>query len=71
MNESAFHPEDKARYLIDKRLVACGWLIQSKEDAILGAGLGVAVREFQTASGRVDYGLFVGRKPQSRSRFRP
>src|SRR5216684_7617250 len=28
----------------------------------LGAGLGVAVREFQTASGPVDYGLFVGRK---------
>jgi hypothetical protein len=25
------------------------------------AGLGVAVREFQTASGPVDYGLFVGR----------
>jgi type I restriction enzyme R subunit len=24
--------------------------------------LGVAVREFQTASGPVDYGLFVGRK---------
>ena len=28
----------------------------------LGAGLGIAVREFQTASGPVDYGLFVGRK---------
>ena len=28
----------------------------------LGAGLGVAVREFQTASGPVDYGLFVGRR---------
>jgi type I restriction enzyme R subunit len=62
MNESAFHPEDKARSLIDKRLVACGWLIQSKADMNLGAGLGVAVREFQTASGPVDYGLFVGRK---------
>jgi hypothetical protein len=31
MNESAFHPEDKARSLIDKRLVACGWVIQSKQ----------------------------------------
>jgi type I restriction enzyme R subunit len=61
-NESAFHPEDRARSLIDKRLGACGWLIQSKEDVNLGAGLGVAVREFQTASGPVDYGLFVGRK---------
>jgi type I restriction enzyme R subunit len=62
MNESAFHPEDKARSLIDRRLVACGWLIQSKADKNLGGGLGVAVREFQTASGPVDYGLFVGRK---------
>src|SRR5713226_8295880 len=61
MNESAFHPEDKARSLIDRRLVACGWLIQSKADMNLGAGLGVAVREFQTASGPVDYGLFVDR----------
>jgi hypothetical protein len=40
MNESAFHPEDKARSLIDKRLVACGWLIQSKTEMNLGAGLG-------------------------------
>jgi type I restriction enzyme R subunit len=62
MNESAFHPEDKARSLIDRRLAACGWLIQSKTDMNLGAGLGVAVREFQTASGPVDYGLFVGRR---------
>ena len=62
MSESAFHPEDKARSLIDRRLAACGWLIQSKAEMNLGAGLGVAVREFQTASGPVDYGLFVGRK---------
>jgi type I restriction enzyme R subunit len=62
MSESAFHPEDRARSLIDLRLIACGWLIQSKADMNLGAGLGVAVREFQTASGPVDYGLFVGRK---------
>jgi type I restriction enzyme, R subunit len=62
VDESAFHPEDRARSLIDRRLVACGWLIQSKADMNLGAGLGVAVREFQTASGPVDYGLFVGRK---------
>src|SRR3984893_903519 len=62
VGESAFHPEDRARSLIDRRLVACGWLIQSKAEMNLGAGLGVAVREFQTASGPVDYGLFVGRK---------
>jgi type I restriction enzyme R subunit len=62
VDESAFHPEDRARSLIDRRLVACGWLIQSKSEMNLGAGVGVAVREFQTASGPVDYGLFVGRK---------
>lgn len=62
MSEFAFHPEDKAPSLIDRRLVACGWLIQSKTEMNLGVGLGVAVREFQTASGPVDYGLFVGRQ---------
>ena len=62
MSESAFHPEDRARSLIDRQLAACGWLIQSKGEMNLGAGLGVAVREFQTESGPVDYGLFVGRR---------
>lgn len=62
MNESAFHPEDKARSLIDRRLAASGWIIQSKDDMNLGAGPGVAVREFPTDSGPVDYALFVGRK---------
>ena len=62
MDDTPFHPEDKARSLIDRRLAACGWLIQSRSEMNLGAGLGIAVREFQTASGPVDYGLFVGHK---------
>lgn len=62
MAESAFHPEDRARSAIDRRLGACGWQVQSKAELNLGAGLGVAIREFQTASGPVDYALFVGRK---------
>lgn len=62
MTEAAFHPEDKARSLIDRQLVASGWLVQSKEEMNLGAGPGVAVREFQTASGPVDYALFVDRR---------
>lgn len=62
MSETAFHPENKARSSIDRRLVGCGWLVQSREDMNLGAGPGVAVREFQTASGPVDYALFVGRR---------
>lgn len=60
MNEFAFHPEDKARSLIDRQLAASGWIIQSREDMNLGAGSGIAVREFQTDSGPVDYALFVG-----------
>jgi type I restriction enzyme R subunit len=28
----------------------------------LGASVGIAIREFQTASGPVDYALFVGRR---------
>ena len=40
----------------------CGWQVQSKADLNLGAALGVAIREFPTASGPVDYALFVGRK---------
>lgn len=61
MNEGAFHPEDRARSHIDRRLSLCGWVVQTRAEMNLGAGLGVAVREFQTASGPVDYALFVGR----------
>lgn len=62
MSQIAFHPEDKARSLIDRQLLGSGWIVQSKTEMNLGAGLGIAVREFQTGSGPVDYGLFVGRK---------
>jgi type I restriction enzyme R subunit len=46
---------------IDGQLAQAGWLVQSRDQMDLGAGLGVAVREFATASGPVDYALFVGR----------
>ena len=62
MSDFAFHPEDKARSLIDRQLAASGWLVQSRDEMNLGAGPGVAVREFQTASGPVDYALFVDRR---------
>jgi type I restriction enzyme R subunit len=38
-----------------------GWLVPSGDQMNLGGGLGVAVREFATASGPVDHALFVGR----------
>jgi type I restriction enzyme R subunit len=62
VNEAGFHPEDRARSLVDRRLTGCGWVVQSRDELNLGAGLGVAVREFQTASGPFDYALFVGRR---------
>jgi len=46
---------------IDGQLAEAGWVVQSREQMNLGAGLGVAVREFATDSGPVDYALFVDR----------
>jgi type I restriction enzyme, R subunit len=45
---------------IDGQLAKAGWLVQSREEMNRSAGPGVAVREFSTASGPVDYALFVG-----------
>lgn len=55
-------PEQLARMKIDAQLGAAGWVVQDRGEMNLGAGPGVAVREFQTVSGPVDYGLFVGRR---------
>lgn len=57
------NPEQIARDHIDKQLLACGWLIQDKSKINLGAGQGVAVREYQTDVGPADYVLFVDKKP--------
>jgi type I restriction enzyme, R subunit len=45
---------------IDGQLAEAGWLVQSREQMNRSAGLGVAVREFPTTSGPVDYALFAG-----------
>jgi len=55
-------PEEKARRDIDEKLTSAGWIIQDVRDINLGAGPGIAVREFQTKAGPVDYALFVDRK---------
>ncbi|MGM9683633.1 MAG: DEAD/DEAH box helicase family protein, partial [Eubacteriales bacterium] len=52
-------PEDKARIIIDKKLIESGWVIQDVKSLNLSASLGVAVREFPTSTGPVDYALFV------------
>jgi len=52
-------PEEKARIAIDQKLAQSGWIIQDMKQLNLAAGLGVAVREFPTSTGEVDYTLFI------------
>ncbi|HOI92047.1 MAG TPA: type I restriction-modification enzyme R subunit C-terminal domain-containing protein [Candidatus Rifleibacterium sp.] len=56
-------PEQIARDNIDRQLVACGWVVQSKSEININAGAGVAIREYQTDVGPADYVLFAGGKP--------
>lgn len=56
-------PEAKAREVIDKKLEQAGWLLQDMQKFNPLASLGVAVREYPTSSGPVDYALFVGKSP--------
>ena len=44
-------PEQRARKNIDDLLTACGWTVQSRDQVNLGAGRGVAVREFPLKTG--------------------
>jgi type I restriction enzyme R subunit len=57
------NPEQIARDQIDTALTLCGWKVQGKKEVNLRAGIGVAVREFQTDVGPADYVLFVDGKP--------
>ncbi len=56
-------PETQARQQIDQKLAQAGWLIQDMKQLNLGAGVGVAVREYPTDTGPADYLLFVNRQP--------
>jgi type I restriction enzyme, R subunit len=57
-------PEQEARRIIDNHLVEAGWLVQNREDINLGAGKGVAIREFKMADGHgfADYLLYVDKQ---------
>ena len=55
-------PEQKARDNIDAQLKLAGWVVQSAKKIDFNAGLGVAVREYQTDVGPADYVLFVDKK---------
>lgn len=56
------NPEQKARDNIDSMLEAAGWVVQHKNKIDFSAGIGVAVREYQTDVGPADYALFVDKK---------
>jgi type I restriction enzyme, R subunit len=56
------NPEQKARDKIDVLLEEAGWKVQHAKKIDFNAGLGIAVREYQTDVGPVDYALFVDNK---------
>ncbi|MCI6733063.1 MAG: DEAD/DEAH box helicase family protein [Lachnospiraceae bacterium] len=56
-------PEEKARKIVDGKLEQSGWVIQDLAMVNPMASLGVAVREYPTSTGPVDYALFVEGKP--------
>jgi type I restriction enzyme R subunit len=52
-------PESRAREQSNRQLTDAGWIVQDRAAANLGAGLGVAVREFPLKGGPVDCLLYV------------
>lgn len=62
--EDYLDPEARARMEIDRQLGACGWIVQDYKKLNLGAGAGIAVREFKMSGGydSADYLLFVNRQ---------
>ena len=57
------HPEQIARDKIDAQLIAAGWCIQDRKSLDLSNGIGIAMKEYQTDVGPVDYGLLINGKP--------
>jgi type I restriction enzyme R subunit len=45
--------------IIDAALAAAGWIVQSRADLTLHAGVGIAVRETPTRTGPADYILLL------------
>lgn len=56
-------PEQMARDKIDTMLQQAGWKVQDRKALNFNAGIGIAVREYPTDIGPVDYVLFIDRKP--------
>jgi type I restriction enzyme R subunit len=55
-------PEEIARQQIDEMLTSAGWVVQDRDKLNLGAGPGIAIREFSLSSGSADYLLLVDRE---------
>lgn len=55
-------PEDQARQHIDELLTQAGWVVQDRNLMNMGAGHGIAVREYPLLNGPTDYLLFVDRE---------
>jgi type I restriction enzyme R subunit len=55
-------PEEQARKYIDKQLKKANWVLQDRSNIDLATGPGIAIREFHTKAGPVDYSLFANRK---------
>lgn len=56
-------PEEKARVIIDEKLVSCGYVLQDMSNYNPSINIGVVVREFPTNSGEVDYLIFIDSNP--------
>lgn len=57
------NPEQIARDKIDAMLAAAGWIVQNHTAPDLNAGIGIALREYPTDTGPMDYLLIVDKKP--------
>jgi type I restriction enzyme R subunit len=55
-------PEEQTRLFIEDLLLQAGWVVQDRRRMNLGAGRGVAIREFSASSGPADYLLCVDRE---------
>lgn len=62
MTELNQNPEQIARDKIDALLRESGWVVQPAKKIDFSVGLGIAVREYQTDVGPVDYALFVDKR---------
>ena len=57
-------PEARARVVIDRQLVECGWFVCDRNDVDLVNHQGVAVREVHLGeAGQADYLLYVDKRP--------